>query len=891
MAITITSLLTTIATADTSETTDWSTNNTDIVNFNQGIACQGSKISQTNVPFIYNSTGDTNSPYDLRGRILYVWMMCLNFPAMDIQSDGGFRIRVSNTSATADYGEWNVGGADNYRGGWVCFAVKCDLTENPFDTINGTPPDLSAVIFIGGVIGVVAMISGNFNNGLCDAIRVSQSTSSTGLRINTTSGSVATFQDIIDADEGTIGNKYGIVRQQGKVIFVQGDLVFGGDSAACEFSDSGLVIAYEELSKTSATGTPSSDNFIRDGDFKFVISEDAKVTLGNAAGSGTDTVGSGGVVFVSPTTPGATGPLRWDFVASDSRINALNLYGCQINSCNNLKIGGPTGPAGMGDTSGLLRSDVVEIVDTTFTDSKRMIRNVGPTGPDSGPTGPLYLRNNIISSVDPTASLDIFDGQSTNSSEWAIRQGPGFIYTPDGGGPTGPPGSLANHNFNLMGTPYVTIDTDETWDIINPVWTVTDQTQLDFVSASGNEVNEKFSLDIAVQQADGTAIVGAESYVFETNSGPTGPNIPTDNQQTTLAGGIASSNILTNNYTDGGGTSLSTIAHSGFALKVYDYTRNPFVSTLSVAAALNLGITLTDDANISESNSATAISNGSGITADRLPHVGGQPILQYFAYDSLDSGSYSAGNVITSSGGSSGTIIEVKELTSATGELVVEPDDVGDTFPEDEAITSSGGIGGDIDKGTLDDTFTWHVDCNGSTVQVVYDFLSAQIAEPHESLNDMNGATGPTYLESILWGEEEHGLILKAAGGDTYFTQRNLSLTEGVFLSNRGTGTISGMIADGGNSFSPQSSVPLEINGVVVNARCHIETDPGGVVLMSKNADGTGTATENFTGSTPQDVLVKARLKGFLPFETTGTIETGSGLTVTAVWIVDTIVD
>ena len=50
--------------------------------------------------------------------------------------------------------------------------------------------------------------------------------------------------------------------------------------------------------------------------------------------------------------------------------------------------------------------------------------------------------------------------------------------------------------------------------------------------------------------------------------------------------------------------------------------------------------------------------------------------------------------------------------------------------------------------------------------------------------------------------------------------------------------------------------------------------------------DGTYKATENYSYTSDQPVIVRARYRGFLPFEATGTI-TSSGLTVSAVWQTD----
>jgi len=55
------------------------------------------------------------------------------------------------------------------------------------------------------------------------------------------------------------------------------------------------------------------------------------------------------------------------------------------------------------------------------------------------------------------------------------------------------------------------------------------------------------------------------------------------------------------------------------------------------------------------------------------------------------------------------------------------------------------------------------------------------------------------------------------------------------------------------------------------------------------NDAGVYRATQDYNFLGNQPVTVRAKLKGFIPFETTGTI-TSNGLTVTAIWQVDSIV-
>lgn len=95
------------------------------------------------------------------------------------------------------------------------------------------------------------------------------------------------------------------------------------------------------------------------------------------------------------------------------------------------------------------------------------------------------------------------------------------------------------------------------------------------------------------------------------------------------------------------------------------------------------------------------------------------------------------------------------------------------------------------------------------------------------------------------------------------------------------------------------NAVDLEINGVKTDSeptnyvRCRIEKTSDGTMIMNEEAqtavgDGTYKATEAYNYAADVPVTIRARYKGYLPFETTGTI-TSTGLKVTAVWIEDSI--
>ncbi len=141
---------------------------------------------------------------------------------------------------------------------------------------------------------------------------------------------------------------------------------------------------------------------------------------------------------------------------------------------------------------------------------------------------------------------------------------------------------------------------------------------------------------------------------------------------------------------------------------------------------------------------------------------------------------------------------------------------------------------------------------------------------------------------------------LTSSGSETHYIY---SAKADVFNNSGGAVTIN--ITNGGDtptirnsdgsSTTVQNTVNLEINGVTEGARCHIEALSGGpeiagTVLLSEEADSTGKAQATYNFLSNQPVRIRVRLVGYLPFETTGVI-TSAGLTVTAVWQIDSISD
>lgn len=272
---------------DADAVTNWTGGSLDTDSEVQGTGCIGAKVSNATNVFSYAGTSRDFIGGANDGDHIYTWLNCLT-PNLDTIANGGLRIRIGD-SATV-YREFYVGGDgtvsdDPYAGGWKCFVVDPTLAADSSRIFDTGTPDMNICDTFGGVIATVAMISGNFNNGLIDAIRIGS-----GLRVinGTTPDPAATFADFISEDEGTKNNKYGVCRNVGGVNLFQGKLFFGDGTTTTVFTDTDAVCVWENANVAT--------DF-----YELYINTDATVTFG-AISSG---VTSGGCFFDSEDTGSA----------------------------------------------------------------------------------------------------------------------------------------------------------------------------------------------------------------------------------------------------------------------------------------------------------------------------------------------------------------------------------------------------------------------------------------------------------------------------------------------------------------------------------------------------------------------------------------------------------
>jgi hypothetical protein len=163
-----------------------------------------------------------------------------------LQTTNGVRVRVGSSSS-ANY-DFVIAGTDSPVAALDAYPAKGGIIVVPVDpNITGYrdatagSPNLASVDFFGNLAAFSSSTAKSENVGL-DAIDVG-----TGLTLTAGDGVSAdgTFQDFLDHDEGTTGNRYGYCTSISGVFFVFGTLTIGS-ATATEFTDSGQTIVFPD---------------------------------------------------------------------------------------------------------------------------------------------------------------------------------------------------------------------------------------------------------------------------------------------------------------------------------------------------------------------------------------------------------------------------------------------------------------------------------------------------------------------------------------------------------------------------------------------------------------------------------------------------------------------
>ena len=158
------------------------------------------------------------------------------------KANGGLSIRVEDTG-TSNWGYWYVDGSDSKPATSLFLPYignpSADFDEVSGFTATGNPAQLSAVDRFGVAIKQSSGIMGNFNNSLVDQITIGKGLELTG------SGDL---EDFVVYDEGTVGNRFGFLTTNNRVIYMQGRFYVGNSSTSANLTDILRTIVFPDVS-------------------------------------------------------------------------------------------------------------------------------------------------------------------------------------------------------------------------------------------------------------------------------------------------------------------------------------------------------------------------------------------------------------------------------------------------------------------------------------------------------------------------------------------------------------------------------------------------------------------------------------------------------------------
>lgn len=438
--------------------------------------------------------------------------------------------------------------------------------------------------------------------------------------------------------------------------------------------------------------------------------------------------------------------------------------------------------------------------------------------------------------------------------------------------------TIKNTNFVGSGL-MIECHNDKTFRVINPTWVIDagTQDQISFPVNDANSVEERFTFETTVTTPSGTAINGAKVMLYESSN---------DNLQhvgSTDANGDYSVDVIKRIFTYGTATTLSVDTRTNFALRIFEWDKVPFIGAIDPTAPINQPVSLSPDAHIVAASAAAAITAGSGITVTR-DATNGYTLL-YF-----DTGSgaptLAVGDTVTGdTSTAAGTVIEFTEGDATSGKMLLDRTNT-NAFQQNEGLTRTGGgwTGGVLDNATFKREFTWWIDADGKTMQVLYDYLMARLEE----------TTLQSWAElAHEWGREVESHLLYWSGSG-YYTESNDS--EGIIISDRGAGAIDYFTDDADTQYTPPVNVGITITvkdaddaSAIEYARVRVLAAAGGpltegteIMNVRTNASGVASATVGYTSDQPVTATVRqgSYAPSYVPYSFTGTI-TSSGLTQT----------
>jgi len=390
---------------------------------------------------------------------------------------------------------------------------------------------------------------------------------------------------------------------------------------------------------------------------------------------------------------------------------------------------------------------------------------------------------------------------------------------------------------------FVDVRQNKTWNLIDPTWSVTTYTELTWTGTSTlNELNDKRSVKPVVQEADGTKLQNALINIYE-------HNVLADLvlEDTTDINGEVDNSFIYKKHA----TNSVTTTYGGHALQAGKWLYSPFVAAQTSTSNFSGAIVLSPDNNIVQTTQATALTDGSGITWSEPTNP--TELIDF----TLGSGTLAVGMILTfSPSGAVGTLRESASGDSVSGELYLDTRDataIGATDTFSRTGGTAGTFSGTYTNGTKQ-PFSISINGNAKSLQTEYDYLAAKQNETTLS------ADGELIWE---WCRSAQTQPLYATGS-SFYTERSNS--KGIYVYNRGAGTLDYLTDDAGVQWIPPSSTTFQVtvkNGTTALSGVSVrfeETNGDDITDGTTNASGVFSYADTLGNRTINAIV---RKKGY----------------------------
>ena len=367
------------------------------------------------------------------------------------------------------------------------------------------------------------------------------------------------------------------------------------------------------------------------------------------------------------------------------------------------------------------------------------------------------------------------------------------------------------------------INSNKTWNIVNPSWAITTYTdaKLNWLTGTLNYVYDQRSIDAIVQEADGTKLQDAVVNVYENTTANLVTKL-TSAVTTGLATGTFDYKLHA--------TNSSTTTYSGHALQAGKWLYLPFVATQSSTDFFDGTILLSPDNNIVQTTQATAVSAGSAIVwhEDTNP----SSIFEFTAGAGGTIG-LAVGDTITGgTSGATGVVTKILTGDSTAGTIHLKDRNATATFTNGETINNGAdGWTASYTAGTQQDFSIW-VDAAALAYQTAYDYYAAITTET------TLGAAGEIVWE---WCRDGSAQALFSTGTNFYTEMSN---AKGLIVITTGSGNVDYFTDDLGGTWSPPISVTFKLTGIKTDSEIRLYNND---ITTSRDTEISGTETSSST--------------------------------------------